>query len=451
MNFVLQKQSTTQFQIKIGGTTFSSQMSNGTGQASQWFIQAGAPSPTLGRNADCYLNITTGQVYRKEAGAWVLKGTLATMSQITALELVDAILLAAIAQESSDRSEADEILQSAVTALNATIENMMGNVSLQGFAGQGLESGNVVYLASDGKWYKGSSSAVDISGFPIALCTRPVNESEVFEPITFGFAELHGFVLTPEELYYCDVDGLLTTTKTRIFVGIAITESLMMVKIDDIGYSRLSDIPASFTPSAHTHTIGQLTDAGNAFIDRRGGNYYRRSQRWYLPSDNASTLTNVNHTTPSVFFVPMVIEKAITIDAIAVEVVTAGFAGSSCRFGIYNGDASLCVPTTLIVDSGDISTTVAVKTVVLGTPITLQPGLYFTAFSTGSSTAHQMRSLAVSSFSTVIGQAAAGGANQGSYINGTRAAYGALPANANTLTALNATQGQIYGLWHRIQ
>jgi hypothetical protein len=186
--------------------------------------------------------------------------------------------------------------------------------------------------------------------------------------------------------------------------------------------------------------------------DRRSGNYYRKSQRWYVPSDNTNTLTATNHSTPSVFLVPLPIHKTIVIDQIAVEVTGAGAVGSNLRFGIYNGDATTVVPTTLVVDSGDISAaTIGVKTFTPGTAITLTPGLYFTAFSTSSLTAHGIRSLTTTNFAQVIGLTAAGGTSLGTYINGTRAAYGALPANASSLTALNPTIGNIYALFHRIQ
>ena len=186
--------------------------------------------------------------------------------------------------------------------------------------------------------------------------------------------------------------------------------------------------------------------------DRRGGNYYRKSQRWYVPSDNTNTLTATNHSTPSVFLVPFPVHKTLVIDQIAVEVTSAGAAGSNLRFGIYNGDATTVVPTTLVVDSGDISAaTIGVKTFTPGTAITLTPGLYFTAFSTSSATAHGIRSLTTTNFAQVIGLASAGGTSLGTYINGTRAAYGALPANASSLTALNPTIGNIYALFHRIQ
>jgi hypothetical protein len=190
----------------------------------------------------------------------------------------------------------------------------------------------------------------------------------------------------------------------------------------------------------------------NAVTDRRSGNYYRKSQRWYVPSDNTNTLTATNHSTPSVFLVPFPIHKTIVIDQIAVEVTSAGAVGSTLRFGIYNGDTTTVVPTTLVVDSGDISAaTIGVKTFTPASPITLTPGLYFTAFSTSSATAHGIRSLTTTNFAQVIGLTSAGGTSLGTYINGTRAAYGALPSNASSLTALNPTIGNIYALFHRIQ
>ena len=215
------------------------------------------------------------------------------------------------------------------------------------------------------------------------------------------------------------------------------------------GYTETDPI---FVASAAAGIVsGDITNWNNGLLDRKGGNFYRRAGRWYTQADNANALTAVNHTTPSVFFVGFAVERTITIDALAVEVTTAGSAASVARMGIYNADTTLCIPTTLIVDSGNFSVaSTGTKTVILGSSVTLQPGLYFTALSTGSTTAHQFRSLAAGNFAQIIGTVSAGGNQLGSYINGTRAVFGALPANASTLTTLTPTVGSIYCLWYRL-
>jgi len=222
--------------------------------------------------------------------------------------------------------------------------------------------------------------------------------------------------------------------------------------VSSSGTAHTLNLPTASATNRGALSSSDYTTFNNATIDRRSGNYYRKSQRWYVPSDNTNTLTATNHSTPSVFLVPLPIHKTIVIDQIAVEVTSAGAVGSTLRFGIYNGDATTVVPTTLVVDSGDISAaTIGVKTFTPGTAITLTPGLYFTAFTTSSASAHGIRSLTTTNFAQVIGLTAAGGTSLGTYINGTRAAYGALPANASSLTALNPTIGNIYALFHRIQ
>jgi hypothetical protein len=218
-----------------------------------------------------------------------------------------------------------------------------------------------------------------------------------------------------------------------------------------IGYLTSESDPVFTASPAGGILSGDITNWNDGLLNRKGGNFYRRVGRWYTQADNANALTAVNHTTPSVFFVGFAVERAITIDALAVEVTTAGSAGSIAYMGIYNGDPTLCIPTTLVATSGSFAVnTTGTKSVTLASSVTLQPGLYFSAFSTGSSTAHQMRSLAAGNFAQIIGTAAAGGNQLGSYINGTRASFGALPADASTLTALNPTLGSIYAMWMRM-
>jgi len=222
--------------------------------------------------------------------------------------------------------------------------------------------------------------------------------------------------------------------------------------VSSSGTAHTLNLPTASATNRGALSSSDYTAFTNGLNDRRSGNYYRKSQRWYVPSDNTNTLGATNHSTPSVFLVPLPVHKTMTIDQLAVEVTTAGAAGSTLRFGIYNGDTTTVVPTTLVVDSGDISAaTIGVKTFTPGTAIILTPGLYFTAFSTSSASVVGVRSLTTTNFAQVIGLTAAGGTSLGTYINGTRAAYGALPSLASSLTALNPTIGNIYALFYRIQ
>lgn len=219
----------------------------------------------------------------------------------------------------------------------------------------------------------------------------------------------------------------------------------------DLSADRTLSIPAATSSVNGYLSAGDYTSFTDGLDDRKTGNYYRKSGRWYVPSDNSNTLSAVNHSAPSVFLVPFPVQVTMVIDQLAVELTTAGAAGSLCRFGIYRGNQTSITPSSLLVDSGDISSaTLGVKTFTPGAPLTLPPGLYFTAFSTNSASVFGVRSLPTTNFAQVIGLASPGNVNLGTYINGVRASYGALPANASSLT-LNSTVGAIYALFYRIQ
>lgn len=217
-----------------------------------------------------------------------------------------------------------------------------------------------------------------------------------------------------------------------------------------VEWADVSGKPTEFPPESHTHTKAEISDSGEAWTDRRAGNYYRASGMWYYASENATQHTAVNHSQTSVFLVPFVVQKQISIQQLAIEVTTAGAAGSVGRLGLYAGDPSTCLATGLpLYDSGSIAmNTTGVKTVTPASALVLPAGLYFFAFSHNSASAFQLRSLSANAFPSVIGKTTAGGSLQGSYINGVRGAFGALP-DASTLTQTR-TQGSIYAPEYRI-
>lgn len=385
-----------------------------------------------------------------------------------------------LVQELIDRADADAYLQAQFDAAFEEFKANQGNLHSHWFSGEAIPEATPVMLGEDLLIYVYDPTNPAHVGRLIGLTAETADSAGIeIKVYKAGLAVYQNTVFGSAGVKWIDpADGSITdtepTTSPKTRLGYSPFGTFIILRIEEVNdWHEITGKPTEFTPEAHVHTLADIVDAGDAagkdtgttagtvaagddarFSDRRGGNYYRRSGRWYLPTDNATALTATNHSTPSVFFVPMVVGKTITIDAIAVEVTSAGSAGSIAHFGIYNGNATTCEPTTLICDSGAGGVSVAstgVKTVVLASPITLQPGLYFTALSTGSATPHQFRSLSTNSFATVIGQAAAGTANQGTYINGTRAAFGTLPANASSLTTLSATAGTIYGLWFRIQ
>jgi len=188
---------------------------------------------------------------------------------------------------------------------------------------------------------------------------------------------------------------------------------------------------------------------------------YKISGQWYSQAENATAYGTTAHatgsgTTNSIYMVPWIITRTQTFTSGAIE-NTASNSLLNARFGLYRANPTSSVPQTLIYDSGNINLTGAtVKTVSFASPLTLTPGLYYTAFTlSGSSPTATMRSLGVSAFAAVIGLTTPGGASNGSYINATRTwavanANMAFPSDASTLT-LSYTVGAIYATWFRLQ
>ena len=188
---------------------------------------------------------------------------------------------------------------------------------------------------------------------------------------------------------------------------------------------------------------------------------YKISGQWYSQAENATTYGTVAHatgsgTTNSIYMVPWIITRTQTFTSGAIE-NTASNSLLNARFGLYRANPTSSLPQTLVYDSGDINLSgTSVKIVSITSPLTLTPGLYYTAFTvSGSASTATMRSLGVTAFAAVIGLTTPGGVNNGSYINATRPwavanANMAFPSNISTLT-LSYTVGSIYATWFRLR
>lgn len=146
---------------------------------------------------------------------------------------------------------------------------------------------------------------------------------------------------------------------------------------------------------------------------------------YYTPSIGGATLGNAALVANSIYFMPIFIAKAITINRIGIVIQGTGVAGNNIRLGLYsNGSNGL--PGTLIVDAGNIDcSTGGNKEAVINA--TLQPGWYWVAVGTNSApTVSTFSSLACQ---TILGKTSFDVTNSGS-LRFTTFTYGALPSNA---------------------
>ena len=98
---------------------------------------------------------------------------------------------------------------------------------------------------------------------------------------------------------------------------------------------------------------GQLADHA-ADLDAHTKNVLEivRTGEYYLsPSHGYGTLTMVAN---RLYARPLVVVRDITIDRLAIEVTSAGAAGTKARLGIYNVGTNL-YPGTLILDAGEVA------------------------------------------------------------------------------------------------
>jgi hypothetical protein len=106
-----------------------------------------------------------------------------------------------------------------------------------------------------------------------------------------------------------------------------------------------------------------------------------------IPNGQMASQTTFSAAANTVYYAPFEVTAPITVDAMAYSIGVAQTAGGgNVRMGIYAADSNLQPTGAPLFDSGDAPFTTSTTGAVLkqGTPATLQPGVYLTAFNTSA-------------------------------------------------------------------
>ena len=139
------------------------------------------------------------------------------------------------------------------------------------------------------------------------------------------------------------------------------------------------------------------------------------------------------------------ISQQIVLDSVAV-VVSGAIASAKIRIGIDNSDIATGLPTTLVLDSGEVDASSTGVKSITGLSLTLPPGFYFFAALSGH--APGIRGVSATTSICRIGANLSGtSANALSGLLRTGVTYGALPSDETTQTYANNTSAHPIVFW----
>jgi hypothetical protein len=124
-----------------------------------------------------------------------------------------------------------------------------------------------------------------------------------------------------------------------------------------------------------------------------------------VPNGQMASQTTLTATINTVYYAPFEVTAPITLDAMAFNLNAAPAAGGNVRMGVYAADSNLQPTGAPLFDSGDVAITTGTTGVVLkqGTPATLQPGVYLSAFNTGTAVTLRTAVGGVATINTAMG------------------------------------------------
>lgn len=154
-----------------------------------------------------------------------------------------------------------------------------------------------------------------------------------------------------------------------------------------------------------------------------------KSNKWFSQSpglDTDVTAAGFTLVTDEVWYIPLFISHRVTFDGFGFHVVTAE-GGKNARVAIYNSSAA--APSTLVVESANMTLAGTGAVTIAVTQTTLQAGPYFWAVNTDASTATVRRLVVLNTTVLSILGSAAPGDDPANYYK-EASAFGAFPATA---------------------
>lgn len=191
--------------------------------------------------------------------------------------------------------------------------------------------------------------------------------------------------------------------------------------------------PAISIPAATTSVNGYLSSTDwTTFNGKQTSSWaYRKTGRWYTPSNNALATASITNFQNTIRYTAVIIDRDITVTQLGINVVTIAGAGTTCRIGIYSNDPTTTQPLTRLVDSGTLALDSTGPKTVTGLSVALTKGLYWFCYVSNATTG-TVTAIANLNIPDVIGTVAL---NLGVITNYSQTyTYAALPASAGTLT-----------------
>lgn len=231
------------------------------------------------------------------------------------------------------------------------------------------------------------------------------------------------------------------------FNHIQVSGSLMLSGSTTLQGTASFALTASYVLNA---VSSSFASTASSVINGLGAENYKRPSRWHVVSSiDTATLLTIAVTSGSAggittLIVPFVITKPTTITSMSFEVTSAPATLSSASVGIYSSNIDTTLPNFLITSMSNIGVTTGAGRVYSGSlttgAITLNSGLYYTAFQHSGSATMTVRSIQNSSIPNIIGLTTPGNTSVPNYYAGVRSSAGSaafLPSSTSSFTTMN--------------
>jgi len=146
--------------------------------------------------------------------------------------------------EAETRAANDSDLQTSIDNILEILGTVGNNIKQTYLIPEAMDAGQLVYVSTGGAIRKYDTTNPAIVGKPVGIIPSAIEADQELDVYFAGLVYIQEAILSVGSIYYSDDNGALTLTPSRLFVGVAITSTTLLLRFQNLSWNDLFGKPS---------------------------------------------------------------------------------------------------------------------------------------------------------------------------------------------------------------